>query len=202
MFGMFTKSTYHLYRYAEIALLGGSKDIEYRLAQSGDATCSGLDNSDYGSRIMTLKRSGTAERCDFPKWFKEPKHWHSLNGELSYSVHQKYVLSYVINVVWWVECWNVILFIYSSYFVRISQSMILKVQGTISNLIEWNSCQRVCIAASTEVLLYLPRISFDNSDIRRRLQNPTVCDEWRIWAYHKDEGAQKEKKFVVSSTLE
>lgn len=69
--------------------LGGSKDVEYRLAQSGDATCSGLENSEYGSRIMTLKRFGPAERCDFPKWFKEPKHWHSLNGELSYNVHQK-----------------------------------------------------------------------------------------------------------------
>lgn len=71
--------------------LAGSKDLEYRLAQSGDATCSGLENSEYGSRIMTLKRFGPAERCDFPKWFKEPKHWHSLNGELSYNVHQKYV---------------------------------------------------------------------------------------------------------------
>jgi hypothetical protein len=69
--------------------LAGSKDVEYRLAQSGDATCSGLENSEYGSRIMTLKRFGPAERCDFPKWFKEPKHWHSLNGELSYNVHQK-----------------------------------------------------------------------------------------------------------------
>lgn len=73
--------------------LAGSKDVEYRLAQSGDATCSGLENSEYGSRIMTLKRFGPAERCDFPKWFKEPKHWHSLNGELSYNVHQKYVSS-------------------------------------------------------------------------------------------------------------
>lgn len=97
--------------------LGGSKDVEYRLAQSGDATCSGLDNSDYGSRIMTLKRSGTAERCDFPKWFKEPKHWHSLNGELSYNVHQKYVFAShrpVINR-WWFSCykfcsgWNVVI---------------------------------------------------------------------------------------------
>lgn len=71
--------------------LAGSKDVEYRLAQSGDATCTGLENPEFGSRIMTLKRFGPAERCDFPKWFKEPKHWHSLNGELSYNVHQKYV---------------------------------------------------------------------------------------------------------------
>ncbi|KAG5672928.1 hypothetical protein PVAND_003016 [Polypedilum vanderplanki] len=68
---------------------GPSKDVEYRLAQSGDATCSGLENSEFGSRIMTLKKVGPSERCDFPKWFKEPKHWHSLNGELSYNVHQK-----------------------------------------------------------------------------------------------------------------
>lgn len=76
--------------------LAGLKDVEYRLAQSGDATCSGLENSEYGSRIMTLKRFGPAERCDFPKWFKEPKHWHSLNGELSYNVHQKYVSCFVV----------------------------------------------------------------------------------------------------------
>lgn len=77
--------------------LAGSKDVEYRLAQSGDATCSGLENSEYGSRIMTLKRFGPAERCDFPKWFKEPKHWHSLNGELSYNVHQKYVENFIYH---------------------------------------------------------------------------------------------------------
>lgn len=80
--------------------LAGLKDVEYRLAQSGDATCSGLENSDYGSRIMTLKRFGPAERCDFPKWFKEPKHWHSLNGELSYNVHQKYVFCFVVSSLW------------------------------------------------------------------------------------------------------
>jgi hypothetical protein len=74
-----------------LSITAGSKDVEYRLAQSGDATCTGLENSEFGSRIMTLKRFGQSERCDFPKWFKEPKHWHSLNGELSYNVHQKYV---------------------------------------------------------------------------------------------------------------
>lgn len=75
-----------------LSITAASKDVEYRLAQSGDATCTGLENPDYGwSRVMTLKRFGQSERCDFPKWFKEPKHWHSLNGELSYNVHQKYV---------------------------------------------------------------------------------------------------------------
>jgi hypothetical protein len=83
----FTLKKYFLLIYS----LAGSKDVEYRLAQSGDATCTGLENPEFGSRIMTLKRFGPAERCDFPKWFKEPKHWHSLNGELSYNVHQKYV---------------------------------------------------------------------------------------------------------------
>lgn len=83
--------THNKFIFLLIYSLAGSKDVEYRLAQSGDATCTGLENPEFGSRIMTLKRFGPAERCDFPKWFKEPKHWHSLNGELSYNVHQKYV---------------------------------------------------------------------------------------------------------------
>ncbi|CAO1439859.1 unnamed protein product [Diamesa serratosioi] len=69
--------------------VGLSKDVEYRLAQSGDASCNGLESAEVGSRIMTLKKSGPLEHCDFPKWFKEPKHWHSLNGEVAFSVHQK-----------------------------------------------------------------------------------------------------------------
>lgn len=72
-------------------IVGLSKDVEYRLAQSGDASCNGLESAEVGSRIMTLKKSGPLEHCDFPKWFKEPKHWHSLNGEVAFNVHQKYV---------------------------------------------------------------------------------------------------------------
>jgi len=35
---------------------GGSGDIEYRVAQSGDATCSGLFSPLEGSRTMILKK--------------------------------------------------------------------------------------------------------------------------------------------------
>lgn len=35
---------------------GGSGDVEYRVAQSGDATCSGLFSPLEGSRTMILKK--------------------------------------------------------------------------------------------------------------------------------------------------
>lgn len=39
---------------------------------------------------MTLKKTPPAERCDFPTWFKGPKHWRSLTSSTTYSHHQKY----------------------------------------------------------------------------------------------------------------
>ncbi|XP_031633309.1 uncharacterized protein LOC116347051 isoform X3 [Contarinia nasturtii] len=65
-----------------------TKDAEYKLAQSGDATCNGLDSAEVGSRIMTLRRSPSTERCRFPAWFKGPKHWHALAGNNQYVYHQ------------------------------------------------------------------------------------------------------------------
>ncbi|KAL5284050.1 hypothetical protein ACFFRR_006368 [Megaselia abdita] len=68
---------------------GGSlRDGEYKLAQSGDATCNGLDSAEVGSRIMTLRKPTPAERCDFPSWFKGPRHWHALMGNSMYNYHQ------------------------------------------------------------------------------------------------------------------
>ncbi|XP_055612727.1 uncharacterized protein LOC129759337 isoform X2 [Uranotaenia lowii] len=62
-------------------------DAEYKLAQSGDATCNGLESAEVGSRIMTLKRAPMTERCDFPTWFKGPRHWHALMGNANYIFH-------------------------------------------------------------------------------------------------------------------
>ncbi|XP_058811624.1 uncharacterized protein LOC131676550 isoform X2 [Topomyia yanbarensis] len=62
-------------------------DAEYKLAQSGDATCNGLESAEVGSRIMTLKRAPITERCDFPAWFKGPRHWHALMGNANYIFH-------------------------------------------------------------------------------------------------------------------
>lgn len=101
-----------------------SKDAEYKLAQSGDATCNGLDSAEVrdpspstsptptldsdsnfgcrmafhltaapffqvGSRIMSLRKPPAAERCDFPAWFKGPRHWHALMGNAVYNYHSK-----------------------------------------------------------------------------------------------------------------
>ncbi|XP_055374625.1 uncharacterized protein LOC129607572 [Condylostylus longicornis] len=63
------------------------KDAEYKLAQSGDATCNGLDSAEVGSRIMTLRKPPPAERCDFPVWLKGPRHWYSLKGNFAYQFH-------------------------------------------------------------------------------------------------------------------
>ncbi|XP_075152873.1 argus isoform X2 [Haematobia irritans] len=64
-----------------------SKDAEYKLAQSGDATCNGLDSAEVGSRIMSLRKPPITERCDFPAWFKGPRHWHVLMGNAVYNYH-------------------------------------------------------------------------------------------------------------------
>lgn len=36
---------------------------------------------------MTLRKPPPAERCDFPIWFKGPKHWHALMGNAGYIFH-------------------------------------------------------------------------------------------------------------------
>ncbi|XP_037944685.1 uncharacterized protein LOC119677419 isoform X2 [Teleopsis dalmanni] len=84
---------YRCFVYEKISsLMGGpsmmsSKDAEYKLAQSGDATCNGLDSAEVGSRIMSLRKPPLAERCDFPVWFKGPRHWHALMGNAVYNYH-------------------------------------------------------------------------------------------------------------------
>ncbi|XP_030562711.1 uncharacterized protein LOC115764020 isoform X2 [Drosophila novamexicana] len=84
---------YRCFVYEKISsLMGGpsilsSKDTEYKLAQSGDATCNGLDSAEVGSRIMSLRKPPAAERCDFPAWFKGPRHWHALMGNAVYNYH-------------------------------------------------------------------------------------------------------------------
>ncbi|KAL7016233.1 hypothetical protein ACKWTF_009969 [Chironomus riparius] len=64
------------------------KDAEYKLAQSGDATCNGLESAEVGSRIMTLRKAPPVERCDFPSWIRHQKHWHTLSGSVTYTFHQ------------------------------------------------------------------------------------------------------------------
>nr|XP_029723491.1 uncharacterized protein LOC109416067 isoform X2 [Aedes albopictus] len=79
---------YRCFVYAKISGSGApNADAEYKLAQSGDATCNGLDSAEVGSRIMSLKRAPMTERCDFPAWFKGPRHWHALMGNANFIFH-------------------------------------------------------------------------------------------------------------------
>lgn len=80
-----------IFFFFQIKSTGDLKEAEYKLAQSGDATCNGLDSAEVGSRIMTLRKAPLAERCDFPTWFKGPKHWHALAGNFGYTFHSRYV---------------------------------------------------------------------------------------------------------------
>lgn len=44
---------------------GASGDVEYRVAQSGDATCSGLFSPLEGSRTMILKKGTSLYELEF-----------------------------------------------------------------------------------------------------------------------------------------
>ncbi|XP_050546944.1 uncharacterized protein LOC126908689 [Daktulosphaira vitifoliae] len=57
----------------------GGSDIEYRVAQSGDATCSGLFSPLEGSRTMILKKETMETKCSFPLWLTGNQRWRTLD---------------------------------------------------------------------------------------------------------------------------
>lgn len=62
------------------------QDHTYQVAQSGEATCSGLLTPYEGSRNMKLtKIEGQHTRCKFPTWVTQHYHWRSL--DYSHSFH-------------------------------------------------------------------------------------------------------------------
>lgn len=86
----------------QLKVSGASGDVEYKVAQSGDATCSGLFSPLEGSRTMILKkgtyraRTATAmavariersfgltetleTKCSFPLWLTEYQRWRTLD---------------------------------------------------------------------------------------------------------------------------
>ncbi|CAH1115807.1 unnamed protein product [Psylliodes chrysocephalus] len=63
--------------------------VDYRVAQSGDATCNGLFSATEGSRTMTLKKALPLNKCRFPYWIANSNHWHSLDYSSTYSFHHK-----------------------------------------------------------------------------------------------------------------
>ncbi|XKL68948.1 hypothetical protein PGB90_006717 [Kerria lacca] len=63
-------------------------EVEYRIAQSGDATCTGLFSPTEGSRTMILKRTPHNYKCRFPTWMTKKKQWHTLDYSYSYTFIQ------------------------------------------------------------------------------------------------------------------
>ncbi|KAL1139757.1 hypothetical protein AAG570_006734 [Ranatra chinensis] len=60
-------------------------DQRYLVAQSGEATCSGMTSALEGSRVIRLTRVETQHtRCKFPSWVTQHYHWHSLDFRHNY----------------------------------------------------------------------------------------------------------------------
>lgn len=64
-------------------------DVEFRVAQSGDATCNGLFSATEGSRTMTLKKAPSTPKCHFPPWVTGSNHWHTLDHSATFSFHRR-----------------------------------------------------------------------------------------------------------------
>lgn len=64
-------------------------DVEYRVAQSGDATCNGLSSATEGSRTMALKRVSVRFSCQFPSWMTFSHTWHTLDFSSNYTFYQR-----------------------------------------------------------------------------------------------------------------
>ncbi|XP_045487519.1 uncharacterized protein LOC110998393 isoform X1 [Pieris rapae] len=63
--------------------------VEYRVAQSGDATCNGLFSATEGSRTMALKRVSVKFNCQFPSWMTFSHTWHTLDFTSNYTFYQR-----------------------------------------------------------------------------------------------------------------
>ncbi|XP_041976270.1 uncharacterized protein LOC121731032 isoform X2 [Aricia agestis] len=73
----------------EIPTPGG---VEYRVAQSGDATCNGLFSATEGSRTMALKRVTSKFTCQFPSWMTFSHTWHTLDYSSNYTFQRNATL--------------------------------------------------------------------------------------------------------------
>ena len=66
-----------------------SKSV-YNVAQSGDATCNGLQNAFEGSRTMKLTTvDNHHNRCKFPLWITDHHTWLSLDHHKTYKFSQR-----------------------------------------------------------------------------------------------------------------
>ncbi|XP_049807210.1 uncharacterized protein LOC126249589 [Schistocerca nitens] len=72
--------------------------VDYRVAQSGDATCNGLFTPLEGSRTMTLTRASSPAKCRFPSWLTGSHHWHTLDYRRAYSLKHRNTTLRIANV--------------------------------------------------------------------------------------------------------
>ncbi|KAG8312442.1 hypothetical protein J6590_023048, partial [Homalodisca vitripennis] len=70
---------------------------EFRVAQSGDATCNGLFSPMEGSRTMTLKKATASTKCKFPSWLTQHHQWYTLDYSSSYKFHHRNTTLHVSN---------------------------------------------------------------------------------------------------------
>ncbi|XP_067004830.2 uncharacterized protein [Anabrus simplex] len=71
--------------------------VDFRVAQSGDATCNGLFSPMEGSRTMTLKKAPSPSKCGFPPWLTASPNWHTLDYHRSYSFYDGNVTLRITN---------------------------------------------------------------------------------------------------------
>jgi len=63
--------------------------LDYRLAESAEATCSGLFSTSDGYRRLQLELVGSYNKCQFPPWTTVHRRWHSLDRRVSYQFNRK-----------------------------------------------------------------------------------------------------------------
>ncbi|RZF36095.1 hypothetical protein LSTR_LSTR010506 [Laodelphax striatellus] len=70
---------------------------DYRVAQSGDATCNGLFSPLEGSKTMTLKKAPATSKCRYPPWLTTSTHWHTLDYSRTYLFHHRNTTLHIAN---------------------------------------------------------------------------------------------------------
>ncbi|XP_046631186.1 uncharacterized protein LOC124311002 [Daphnia pulicaria] len=74
------------------------RPVTILLAQSGDATCSGLTSPTEGSRTLKLtKAEADGRKCHYPSWFLAHNRWQTLDGRWTYALHKNSTMRIINN---------------------------------------------------------------------------------------------------------
>ncbi|XP_046400399.1 uncharacterized protein LOC124166762 [Ischnura elegans] len=72
-----------------VTMVPSETTVDFRVAQSGDATCNGLFSPMEGSRTMALRKAPSPIKCPFPPWLTAHARWHTLDYRRSYQFHAR-----------------------------------------------------------------------------------------------------------------